>query len=92
MFIMKRKTFNDYASWLFQIIGMLENRITVSEDAYQKRVFGFLSERLMPVFVEINKLRVKTVPIVYLEENLTKNTWKRRSIRTMLADSHIIHW
>jgi hypothetical protein len=39
-------------------------------DSYQARIYGFLSERLIQVWVEHNKLKVKTYPVF--------NTEKRR--------------
>ena len=51
MFIMRWNIFDDYCKWLFDILYKLEKRITISENTYQKRVFGFLSERLLNIFV-----------------------------------------
>jgi hypothetical protein len=72
MFVMKSSDFNDYCEWLFDILFELENRIDISNyDTYQKRVFGFLSERLFNVWVIHNKLLVKEVKVCNIEgENL----------------------
>lgn len=51
MFLLKRDLFNNYCEWLFDILDKAEKRIVVSDDSYQKRVFGFLSERLFNIFV-----------------------------------------
>ena len=57
MFLMRRDLFQDYCAWLFDILERVEtadrNRDLYSVD--QWRYLGFLSERLMTVF--INKLR-----------------------------------
>lgn len=58
-----KKLFDDYHSWLFEILFELEKRITIPEDQYQARVFGFIPERLINMYVYHNKLKIKTVPI-----------------------------
>lgn len=68
MFIMKRFLFNDYCDWLFSILSEAEKYIRVSDDPYQARVMGFLSERLLNVYIEYNNLKIKEFPIVYIDE------------------------
>jgi len=72
MFVMKKEDFYDYMEWLFALLTLLEQHIdTKSYDAYQARVFGFLSERLFNVWIIKHQLRVKSLPVVNLEgENL----------------------
>lgn len=60
MFIMKSDLVDDYCHWLFDVLFKLEGMIDISDyDAYQARVFGFISERLLNVWVRKNKLKVK---------------------------------
>ncbi|WP_443091314.1 DUF4422 domain-containing protein [Basfia succiniciproducens] len=72
MFVMKTELFNSYCEWIFHILFKLDNQIDVSNyDTYQKRVFGFLAERLFNVWLLKNQLKVKEVKIVNIEkENL----------------------
>lgn len=51
MVIMKKEVFNDYCQWLFNILSEVENSITIPTDPYQARVFGFLAERLLNIYV-----------------------------------------
>lgn len=69
MLITKKEIFDDYCEWLFSILFALEKRIKISEDPYQARVFGFLSERLMRVYIEKKKLKVKEVKVLKIDEN-----------------------
>lgn len=67
MFIMKKDIFNEYCSWLFDILSEAEELIdTTDYDSYQSRVLGFLSERMVNIFIQYKKesspnLRIKEV-------------------------------
>ena len=68
MFVMKKSYFDEYCTWLFDILFTLEKRIDISSyDAYEKRIFGFLSERLFNVWLERQNLKKVEVPVVFLE-------------------------
>ena len=51
MFVMKKDLYQKYCEWLFSILFESEKFIKISDNKYQKRVFGFLSERLLNIFV-----------------------------------------
>jgi len=72
MFVMKTDDFNNYCKWLFDILFELEKRIDISDyDTYQKRVFGFLSERLFNIWIMHNRLNIKEIKVSSIEgENL----------------------
>lgn len=56
MFIMRKKEFNQYSEWLFDVLFKVEDKIDISEYSVQDaRVFGFLAERLMDVWITANK-------------------------------------
>lgn len=64
MFIMKEDLFREYSDWLFGILFRVEDAIDFqSYDTYQERVFGFLGERLLNVWVLKNSLQVKKLPV-----------------------------
>ncbi|MNG38391.1 hypothetical protein D3C84_1260850 [compost metagenome] len=62
MMICSKKRFDDYYSWLFSILFELESQISIPNDEYQARVFGFISERLINLYVYHNKLKIKAIP------------------------------
>lgn len=68
MFVSNRKFVDDYCSWLFDILFEVEKRISFSDDAYQKRVFGFISERLFTLYIFHNKLKVKELPLLFIKD------------------------
>ncbi|WP_214766972.1 DUF4422 domain-containing protein [Exiguobacterium sp. s104] len=52
MFICKKEILDEYCEWLFPILQKLELDIDTSTyDSYQKRVIGFLAERLFNVWM-----------------------------------------
>lgn len=68
MFISSYKWFNDYCNWLFDILFEVEKHILISEDPYQGRVFGFLSERLFTLYVQHHNFKTKEFPILFIED------------------------
>ncbi len=60
LMVTTRELFNEYCEWLFTICAEASDKIDVSEyDMYHKRVYGFLSEVLLYVWLEARGLRVK---------------------------------
>lgn len=69
MFVMNKALFDEYCTWLFDILFTLEKRIDITNyDKYNARVFGFLSERLFNIWLEKKQLKIKTVNVVFLEK------------------------
>lgn len=80
MFVMTREMFFEYADWLFHIIFPLKESLPITDSKYeksngaQKRVLGFLGERLFNVWIDyqkdIKKIRIKETQrlIGYLTE------------------------
>lgn len=84
MFITKREIFEDYSQWLFSILFEVEKRIKIFDSPIQRRVFGYMSERLLNVYVKWKKLRVKYVPIMMVTESVPQNI--RPKFRSFIYD------
>lgn len=67
MFIMKWNLFDKYCSWLFDILSRLESKIEISSNSYQKRIFGFLSERLLNIFIRYEISKNKDLRVEYFD-------------------------
>ena len=71
MIITKREILNKYCEWLFSILFYIESDYDISkEDDYRQRLFGFLSERLIYVWVNhnIRKDKIKHIRVVKTDE------------------------
>lgn len=71
MVITKKELFDQYCNWLFNILFELEKNLDLSDyDDYNKRVYGFLSERLFNVWIEKNKniLKIKNSVVMNSED------------------------
>ena len=80
--VISRKSFlDDYCRWLFDILFCLEQEIDITKrDDYQKRVFGFLSERLFNVYLHHNsQLRLK-------EFRVNDGVWSESCIHDLKLD------
>jgi hypothetical protein len=68
MFVMKREYFDAYCEWLFDILFELERRLDISSySPYDARVFGFVSERLLDVWIETKDISYKELPCMFME-------------------------
>lgn len=68
MIVAKKEVFDAYCQWLFTILLEVDKRIDVSGyDDYQKRVIGFLGERLLHVWLLNQKLRVCELPVAMVQ-------------------------
>lgn len=70
MFCTKKHIISSYCDWLFDILFEIESKIDVeSYDNYNKRVYGFLAERLFNVWIIVNKLNVKECLVFNIEND-----------------------
>lgn len=77
MFVMRRDLLDEYCSWLFDILFELERRLDVSQyTEYDKRVFGFVAERLLDPWIETRKLAYRELPVIHIEGQ----NWKNKAI------------
>lgn len=68
MFVMRRDLLNAYCQWLFTVLFELEHRLDISDySSYDARVFGFVGERLLDVWIEANRVAYRELPYVLLE-------------------------
>ena len=68
MMIMRKDVFDSYCQWLFDVLFKLEERLDITDYSdYDKRVFGFVSERLLDVWVKTNNIKYTELSVVNME-------------------------
>lgn len=75
MFIMDKQTFDNYCKWLFDILFKLETKVDESKyDSFHARLYGRISELLLDVWINTNKLKYKEVKVMDMQKI---NWWKK---------------
>lgn len=68
MFVMKRELLCHYCTWLFDILFELERELDMTGYSdNDKRVFGFVSERLLDAWLTTNNISYEELDLVYME-------------------------
>lgn len=73
MFFCNKTIFDKYCKWLFSILFEVEKYTRISPYCYQKRVFGFMGEILLPLFCFHNNLKIKFIPVCMIQEDFSYN-------------------
>ena len=69
MLIAKQQIFDEYCEWLFDVLEKVERKCDISSyDSQHKRIFGYLAEHLLNVYVKKNRLNCKYIPRVLVDE------------------------
>ena len=75
MFVMKKNYFDGYCKWLFSILFELEKRIDISGyTVMEARVFGFISELLLDVWLDNKEIKYQEVNVSFME----KQNWLKK--------------
>ena len=88
MFITRWELFEQYSKWLFAVLEKVELEIKISAYTTPARVFGFLGEALLNVFLLRNKFRIQEKPLIVFRddvENDPDHIFILKEIRRMLS-------
>ncbi|MCF0190787.1 MAG: DUF4422 domain-containing protein [Marinilabiliaceae bacterium] len=77
MFVMRSDILDEYCEWLFEVLFEIQRRIDISSySSYNTRVFGFLSERLLDVWLLTKGYSYVEQDVTYMEnQNWIKKGW-----------------
>ena len=78
MMVAESQVFDAYCVWLFSILFELEDRLRkkgvlegLTEEDYQRKIFGFIGERLLLVWLKHNNIKYLEVPYTVFHNGLT---------------------
>ena len=75
MFVMKRELADSYCTFIFDILFELEKQTNPSQyNKYQARLYGYISELLLDVWIKQNNLKYKEVSFI----NMEKTNWLKK--------------
>lgn len=81
MFIMRRALADEYCAWLFDILQKLAKRLDIRNyTPYDARVFGFVGERLLDVWLLRKGLKYHEIPVL----NLESQHWPRKALNFLI--------
>ena len=70
MFIMNFSEFDRYCSWIFGILERVEKATDISYyNPVQKRIYGYMAERLFNVWLVSEKKRLIQKPVLFINDN-----------------------
>ncbi|RQN02449.1 DUF4422 domain-containing protein [Clostridium butyricum] len=85
MMVISKELMNDYCQWLFDILFELEKRIDISKyTILESRIFGFISERLLNVWVKHRKLKVKYLHVLQTDKPLSQKKILKEDLRRII--------
>lgn len=86
MMICSKLLYQQYCSWLFTILFDIEKNVDMTGYSdYQKRLYGFISERLLTVWIEKNRLKVCELGMVNIDSNDGKKKELLKGLRRVYS-------
>ena len=96
MTVMEWKDFDLYCTWLFKILASAEERINIENYSdVQRRIFGYMAERLFNVWLLANNIKTKEVPIAQFadgQEDVSLPYYLFRCLRYSLSNMLLRSW
>jgi hypothetical protein len=70
MFVTSKTIFEPYCEWLFEVLFKYEKLVKLSPYKDSARIFGFISEALLNIYVKKNNLKVKYKSILVIRDEV----------------------
>ena len=69
MFVLKNQHFQEFMAWWFDVLFEFEKRIDLDHYTdYQKRILGFMAERLLNIWFKKQQLNCIELPVIYFKK------------------------
>lgn len=70
MFLMTRHDFEMYCEWIFSVLGEMERQIDITHySSVQGRVFGYMAERLLNVWLMAYGFKLHEKPVIWFNDS-----------------------
>ena len=69
MFVMRKDIFDRYCEFLFSVLFEVEKYVRLSPYSYYQRVFGFMGEMLLPLFIYHNRYSFVQKRILFIDKS-----------------------
>lgn len=78
MFYCRADVLNEYCKWLFEVLERFEMITDISQyNVQQARIYGFVAERLLNVWIEKNKLRQREILVIQTDSRFRLRVRKK---------------
>lgn len=78
IFVTSKKEWDEYYTWLFSIFNEMEKEVNMDGYSIQeKRLYGFISERLLYVYILKNRKKVKYKRLLYPHDSFPVRVMKK---------------
>lgn len=93
MMITSKAIYDDYSEFLFGVLFELEKRIDISSyNDYQKRIYGFLGERLLNIYLwRHDELKIKYEHVVMIDGKNVFLTYCKKTLRKIVPIKRKVH-
>lgn len=87
MFLMPFVEYDKYCTWLFDVLSEVESRLDISKyTSDQSRVFAYMAERLLTVYLYANHIKTKGVHFVWFNNSsFPKRSWFRVKLSNFVS-------
>lgn len=82
MMICKKEQYNSYCEWLFNILAETEKYVKLSEYSRLRRIFGYMGEYLLSLYIILNNCKVKEIEVINTETSGKLSNLKSSLINT----------
>lgn len=78
IFIARWEVFDGYCNWIFSILEQAEKYADKDKNTlHEERALAYLGELLLPIYVYNNKLKIKHLPLVWINPEAKNKSWFR---------------
>lgn len=75
MFVMDKAHYDAYCAWMFDILAQIEKNVDISSySAYEARIYGFVSELMLDIWLEKNQIPYHEQNVSFME----KQNWLKK--------------